>query len=472
MKSTNTSRRRFLQKLSAAPLLKFSPLLATAGAHSTAVAAEDYKSLVCVFLAGGADSFNFVVPGGQKYQDYLATRGNMAVLDSENSQYAPGSPFIPASDASQGDFGFNGLLPGLHQMYESGDLAVVCNVGNLVKPTDKDQYTNGTVPLPQSLFAHDAQQKLWQTGSAVVSESTGWGGSLLHQLRQSNSGASATAAISVANSSEWLNTTSQAYMSLNPGEAPSLLAGYDANADTTRPDVQQILADLLDDSTAGKHGQMNASVAQAINGAINTSNALMTSFDQFDVDMDYSSTNSLAAQLETVAKLIAAREELKMGRQVFFVQMGGWDTHSQQNRRLAPLLRDLNEALTTFNGAINAMGKSQSVTTFTASEFGRTLTRNGDGTDHGWGGNAFVMGGAVQGGKIVGDFPEFRTENNPDDADDGSGNFAGRIIPKISVLQYAASLSDWMGLSAAERDTVFPGYTSGGFSTDNLNLFA
>lgn len=156
-----------------------------------------------------------------------------------------------------------------------------------------------------------------------------------------------------------------------------------------------------------------------------------------------------------------------MGKQVFFVGLSGWDTHSNQNVRIEPLLTELNTALTDFQVAINDMGKANTVTTFTASDFGRTLTTNGDGTDHGWGGHSLVMGGAVDCGKIYGDFPSFASQNNPDDAGDNN-NFAGRIIPKIGVCQFAATLADWMGVIPQEQEDMLTNLSN--FTTKNLEF--
>jgi len=170
----------------------------------------------------------------------------------------------------------------------------------------------------------------------------------------------------------------------------------------------------------------------------------------------FDSKNKLAAQLHLVARLIASREELGMSHQVFFVQMGGFDTHSDQSEREPVLMADLNAAVAGYQATIDDIGAADSVTTFTASDFGRTLTSNGNGTDHGWGGHNFVFGNAVDGGRIIGDMPSYSRVNNPDDAGENDGSFAGRIIPQLSVNQYGATISRWMGVDEAALSAALP----------------
>ena len=172
--------------------------------------------------------------------------------------------------------------------------------------------------------------------------------------------------------------------------------------------------------------------------------------------MEFDARNKLASQLHLVARLIASREELGMSRQIFFVQMGGFDTHSDQGEREPVLMRSLNDAVTAFQDTIDDIGAANSVTSFTASDFGRTLTSNGNGTDHGWGGHNFVFGGAVDGGRIIGQMPSYSSTNNPDEASESDGTFAGRLIPQLSVTQYGATLSRWMGVGEAEINAALP----------------
>ena len=455
--SKNISRRSFLKRAGALPLLKHTPLLSgtfLGSALTSSVAAADCdlpQSLVCVFLLGGADSFNFVVPGGSAYDQYASTRGSMAVASGD---------LLSSNDNVQGEFGFNSRLPGLHDLYENDRLAVVSNVGNLIRPTSKTDF-NASTSLPQSLFAHDAQQKLWQTGSGNLADAFGWGGSIAQRIANCNAASNVATSISIDGSSTWLNNLQQSYIKLNANASIQRMTGLQATNS-----AQETLEALLADSKSEQGSPFKQQVAHAITRAKDTADSLSDAISDHLVS-DFSPAGDLQQQLHLVARLISAREQLNMGKQVFFVGLGGWDTHSNQNVRLVPLLTELNTALTNFQAAIDGMGKAESVSTFTSSDFGRTLTSNGDGTDHGWGGHSLVMGGRVKGGQVYGSFPSFAAENNPDDAGDNE-NFAGRIIPSTAVAQLGATLADWMGVSPAEQQAMLPNLAN--FSTKNLGF--
>ena len=451
-KRTTLSRRSFLRQASALPFLKYVPAagaLASSGVYAADCSPSQSKSLVCVFLLGGADSFNFVIPGGNQYDEYAATRGNLAV---------PSSQLLTANDASLGEFNFNRALPNLHSRYINEQLAVVANVGNLIRPTSQADFSAST-QLPQSLFAHDAQQKLWQTGSGNLADAFGWGGSIAQGVASCNINAIGTS-ISVNGSNTWLNNLQENYISLSSTAAIALMQGHVSSSRTS-----DVLADLLTQAKA-QSSPFEKEMANSITRAVDATDGLSAALAAHPLT-GFSPQTVLERQLHLVARLISAREQLNMNKQVFFVGLGGWDTHSNQNDRLPPLLAELDNGLSKFQVAIDGLGKSSSVTAFTASDFGRSLTSNGDGTDHGWGGHALVMGGAVDGGKVVGEFPSFTTVNNPNDASSG-GNFAGRIIPELSVAQYGATLANWMGLSPAEQNQMLPNLRN--FSLKNLGF--
>ena len=448
------TRRRLLQTLAATPLVSFCPLSLAAGGDPQA------RSLVCVFLAGGADSFNFVVPGGNAYDDYAATRGVLAV---------PESRLLGSNDAVQGEFGFNDGLPALHSLYQNQQLAIVSNVGNLVRPTTQADF-QASISLPESLFAHDAQQKLWQSGSGQVVDSLGWGGGVAEAISDLNVSASAATSMSFDGSNTWLTALQEPFVSLPTNGTVDRLDGFDT-VPSASTDVRATSLALLAQAEASNRSRFTAQAANALRRSLDTAAGLEQAFNDHPVSgMTYSGSNRLARQLHQVARLISAREQLGMSRQLFFVRLGGWDTHGSQLGRFAPLLRDLNEAVGAFQTALNDMGQSDTVTTFTASDFGRTLTSNGDGTDHGWGGHAMVFGGRVDGGQIVGDFPSFASNDNPDDALDDSGGFAGRIIPRISVAQYAATLAQWMGVNNSTQQALLPNLAN--FSNPRLSFFS
>jgi len=442
--SVNKERRKLLKQLACLPLASgVSMMTAGQSAHAMGTCG-DAKSLVCIFLAGGADSFNMFVPTDNRdYQTYLATRGDLAVAESALDE---------VSDAAQGNFGFNQLLPGITDLYRQDRLAVVANTGTLVRPTTKSDYL-AINDLPEALFAHNTQQKLWQTGARIASgsDSFGWGGAIGDHAANCNGNIPIAPTFSISGNSDWLTSANNNYISLNADVAVERMYGYDGYSEwipTSRlNEMDAALETLVGQGQRAQNAPFLNEMANAVARATNATGALNSALLENRLpQMEYDRTNKLAGQLHLVARLIASREQLGMQRQVFFVLMGGWDTHSDQNDRMPQLYGDFDDAITEFQATIDDINKADSVVSFTASDFGRTLTSNGNGTDHGWGGHNFVFGNAITGGRIFGDMPNYASTGNDDDAGDDKGNFAGRIIPQISVSQYAATLSRWMGV--------------------------
>ena len=428
---------------------------------SQAAAQTGARSLVCVFLAGGADSFNMYVPRdnratGKTHAVYAATRGSFAV---------PAGDLLPVGD---GAFGLNPGLASMASLAGQDRLAVVTNVGPLARPITRADYLQGRA-VPQSLFAHDAQQKLWQTGNDRVTGDEGWGGSIAAAVAE---GAAVTPSFSLAGSNIWQNSATAPAARLSATVQIERLLGHDASLRRWIPSfegVESVLTDAITE-TRRSSNELDRVAASSIEQSIATTTALeeaTEASDANDVGMDDINGNRLGMQLRQVARLIKNREALGMPRQVFFVRMGGWDTHRIQQQLFPILLQELDEAIGSFQAALDALGVADSVTTFTASDFGRTLTINGDGTDHGWGGHAFVMGGAVRSG-AYGTFPSYATSNNPDDVTDPGRPFAGRLIPTTSVSQYGATLARWMGLTDDQLTRAFP--QLGSFPTSDLGF--
>lgn len=448
------SRRNFLQIAGAfgagITLTSLDPSLLRAAPGDTGP-----RSLVCVFLAGGADSHNMVIPldhdvNGQTHADYADTRRAFAV---------PATDLLGVGD---GAFGLHPALTGLHALAERDRLATLFNVGPLERPTTKADVI-AQRSMPQSLFAHDAQQKLWQTGRSRLASDVGWGGSVETNLaRAAASGLSP--AFSLGGSNEWQAGPAAQYTRLSPTVRVERLLGHDASLRAWIPSaagVGEVLAASVSMAAASRDpfaAEMAATVQRSI-VATEELQAASENSTANDIGMDDVASTGLGSQLATVARLIKNREALGMERQIFFVQMGGWDTHRIQQQLFPRLLRELDDALASFSTALDDLDVADSVTTFTASDFGRTLTANGDGTDHGWGGNAFVLGGAVAAGNY-GTVPNYSTRNNPDDVSDSDDDFAGRLIPTTSVSQYGATLARWMGLDGTELDTAFPDLTN------------
>ena len=463
--NTDKSRRRLLKSVAALPFLG-SGISMTAAPKTAAAATCSPKSLVCIFLAGGADSFNIFVPGGAAYNDYRTTRNELAVDDND---------LISVNDSAQGNFGFNTATGAMARLYQEGRLAVVSNTGPLIRPTTKADYLNETA-LPQSLFAHNTQQKLWQTGAGQVtgSSSFGWGGAICDHAALCNGNIAVAPGFSTAGNNDWQTASNSDYISLNAALTVEQMLGHANISDWIPPRRQDRMRNVY--AAMAQLGSNNSSrfqqeLAGTFSRATVATDALHSALRNNPLpQMTYDGKNKLAIQLHMVARLIASRTALQQQQQVFFVLMGGWDTHSDQLQRLPSLYRNLNEGIDAFQNTIDGLGLADTVTSFTASDFGRTLTSNGNGTDHGWGGHNFVFGNAVQGGRVYGQMPSYTKIDNPDDAGNNDASFAGRIIPGTSVHQYGATLSSWMGLDDADMLSIFPDLNN--FTTRNLGFMS
>lgn len=451
--SVDNNRRKLLKQLACLPLASGVSLMA-GQRQAQAMTCGTGKSLVCLFLAGGADSFNFFVPtNNADYQTYQATRGELSVDEAG---------LIEVNDAAQGAYGFNPELSVLGDLYKENRLAVVANTGPLIRPTSRADYL-ATSSLPESLFAHNTQQKLWQTGAGIVSgsDSFGWGGAIGDHAANCNGNIPIAPTFSIGGKTDWLSSANNNYISLNSQVAVQRMFGYE-NISEWIPGsrlgrIGPTLESLIAQGQAARDADMLNEVSNAVARATNATAELHTALNDNPLpQMQYAGDNKLASQLHLVARLIASREQLGMEQQVFFVLMGGWDTHSDQNERMPELYKFFNEAVSQFQSTLDDIQKSSSVTSFTASDFGRTLTSNGNGTDHGWGGHNFVFGDAVNGGRIIGQMPNLSSQFNDDDTGDRDGNFAGRIIPQISVNQYGATLARWMGVDEVALNQALP----------------
>ena len=430
--------------------LKKAALISGAGATSTftglsaidafAQGQDDYRALVCVFLYGGNDSFNMFVPrSDEPYNLYAQARRNLAV---SNDQLIGVSP--TASDGAQ--YGFHPAAPELADLFNSGKLAVVGNVGPLVVPTSREDYQSKRVPLPPRLFSHNDQQDFWQSLQSAAPQPTGWAGRVADAMQAQYISGNLSMNISMAGSNLMQTGATSIPYNLSSGgivhpKMSSLLTGYGrlerrqkAVAALTNNDTGHLLANHYRDTM-----RRSLLVGEELGLVLDNNAGVETEFP----------TTDLGGAMKMVARMISHRNTLGLRRQIFFVGFGGWDTHGDQAARHPALLRSLSESLGAFYSATQSMGVESKVTTFTAADFGRTLTTNGDGTDHGWGGHQIALGGAVKGNTIYGQMPEIRIEGPQD-----SGR--GRLIPTTSVDQYAATLARWYGLPDANMSDVFP----------------
>lgn len=426
--------------------------------------AADYKALVCIFLDGGNDSNNTIVPNYTAgYDQYAGLRAAQGLAIARNSLL----PIAPP--AMNGDaYGFHPSLTGLHSIWNQGKLAVVTNVGTLMQPLTRAQYQSGA-PRPLQLFSHPDQFEQFRTAISSYRSTVGWGGRLADRTGNLNVGASVPMLSQISTGANVFsvgNTTTPLIVSAAPTPLNQVLTlnGFTATTEETarRNAMNGIRA-----------ADANYSLTQAA-GSI-TQQALNVS-QQLSTDPVLTATfpnTSLGNQLKQVAKLMKFRTQLNMSRQIFYVQLGGFDTHSTQMGPHASLLTQVSQAMKAFYDETVAQGIAESVTTFTMSDFNRTLNPAGSGSnvgsDHAWGGHHFVMGGSVLGGNFYGRptsngsiFPAL-VNGAADDAET-----RGRIIPSVSVEQYALTLARWFGLSNAEAPLVFPNINA--FSNQSLGF--
>ncbi|MCG7537372.1 DUF1501 domain-containing protein [Pseudoalteromonas sp. OOF1S-7] len=404
---------------------------------------SDYKALVCVFLYGGMDNHDTIIP----YDDpsYTQWAGHRQSLLGKYTRPRTQANLLPIATPGRFDsrrFALPPELAGLAGLYQQNKVAVVGNVGPLLRPVTASMIAQDTARLPARLFSHNDQQSTWMSGAAEGAQ-FGWGGLMNDALMtQGLTGNTPFNAITTADGALWLTGKQTAPYHVSDGQAatiealeefdhhPELIAHFSNQAQNAQSLLQQDLTNAIN-SAYEANSQFNA--AQA-----NTT-----------VTLPVFPATGLGRQLQTVGKSIAARQQLGASRQVYVVAMGGFDTHSGQAQNLPKLQTTLDSALVAFNNAMESLGLSEQVTLFTASDFGRTLAINGDGTDHGWAGHHFVMGGAVNGGTIFGDIPKSELNHELDAG-------GGRLIPTTSVDQYAASLGQWMGLDTGTLNGIFP----------------
>lgn len=466
------SRRQFIGQANCAAvgtaslLSSLLSLRLTAGAAS-ATTFTDYKALVCLFLNGGNDSFNMLVPRQQSaYNDYEQVRGGVGgtglAIPRANLHQITSALQNTSAGAGYGDFGIHPDLPYLKTLYDQGDLAFVSNVGSLIEPTSLVQYNDGSKPLPEGLFSHPDHQVHWQTLVPQVRGSApkGWGGRMAEVMSHANqqSNISMNISLSGANVLQSGNTTVP-YIA-DPGGVVEL-KNYGQD-----PTLQLAVDDIL-----GQHYQSiySKTLAQANRNSIDASVLFKSALDSLSIPFDPSAiadNTQTYQRLSMVSKIMEARTALSMNRQIFFVERGGWDHHNELLDPQSGLFIELNEAIEIFWTAIQSMGLQNNVVLYTASDFGRTLTSNGSGSDHAWGGNHFIISGNgnINGGEIYGKYPDLALDNSSTDLG------RGRILPTTSVDAYMAELANWYGVPQSEMSTVIPNINNFSFSNPNSPL--
>ncbi|MFC3195736.1 DUF1501 domain-containing protein [Marinicella sediminis] len=432
----------------------FLQLAQAASAHNSSIRGTGYKALVCVFLDGGNDSANTVVPlGTSEHNAYSQVRGDLA-LDAGSLL-----PISPANDGGR-SWGLHPELTGIHNLFSQNQAAVVTNVGSLAFPITQLEYNNGSVPVPPNLFSHSDQQSQWQTSVADQPSISGWTGRIADLLHSTvNGGNDLSMNISLAGNNilqvgELINQyhlTNQGSVRLNDitwGAGPERLAALQSLLNEPQANLfQQGYADIFNRAI---------NLDQIISAGLEGATPVATPFP------DQQGYNTLSSQLEMVANMINIQSTLGMNRQVFFVKLGGFDNHDNHLNDHAIGMQNLDGAVSAFYAAMVELGMQNDVTLFTASDFSRTWVSNGQGSDHGWGASHFVVGGDVQGGDFYGAMPLIE-QGSTDTVSDH-----GRCIPTIAVDEYAATLAQWFGVGGGQVSDIFPNI--GRFNTSDLGF--
>ena len=475
----------------------FAAQLAAAGS-AVSQSAPDYKALVCVFMFGGNDANNMVMATDpDSWTRYFNTRNTgadpIALMPVGTAPVAVGAtnPLTGRVSRANAPDAWGGVLPiaprtiqtiptgsgtrtfGLHPhmgpaktLFDAGRLAVVANIGTLIRPVTRAQYEARNVALPPNLFSHNDQQSTWQAGRTEGAQ-TGWGGAFGDLLTGMNGTKALFTAVSTAGNAVFLSGQNVIQYQMSTGAQPAVVingqSGSSLFGSTVAPGR---VRDIIRDTSAAS--LFAADYATTTSRSVGAGVDLNTVFSSPGVTSvlappayrnpitGATETNSLAVQLQTVARMIAAAPTLGVKRQVFFVSIGGWDSHDVQNVAQPNNLSKVAGALAYFDEALANIGgvnMREAVTTFTASDFSRTFNTNGDGTDHAWGGHHLVMGGAVKGGDIYGQFPTIGMDQTGFRNPDMVGSY---FLPTTSVDQYAATLGRWLGVSETNLDMIFP----------------
>ncbi len=423
--------------------------------------ATDYKALVCIFLYGGNDHWNTVVPyDTTNYGLYSALRSSGGIALERDTL---ANTVLAATAAGGKQYALHPTMAGLAGLFNAGKTAVQLNVGPLVVPVTKTQYEGSNralYPLPPKLFSHNDQQSVWQSSSPEGS-TIGWGGNMADLALSSNGTGSLFTCMSVTGNAVFLSGDDALAYQVSLGGAVKIRSisdnvfGSSAVKDTIRQLVQQTRSDVLENEY-NRVAQRSIAAEGSINGGIAaTAAAAGGSTGEFAPFAGIPNTNQLAAQLKMVARLVAARTSLSTKRQVFFVSMGGFDLHDNLLAGHATNMTRVSEAMSAFYQTTVNLGVADKVTSFTASDFGRTLTSNGDGSDHGRGGHHFVVGGAVKGKAFYGTPPPVSVGSGSG-AEDQWHLGQGRLLPSTSVDQYAATLASWFGVEPNELAGILP----------------
>ncbi len=442
------NRRQFL-KNSVATTLGAGSMASVTGLNNLAMGAttvNDFKSLVCIYLDGGNDSFNMLIPNTPA--EHAAYKRSRQSLAFERAELQTISPQGLGADS----FGFNPNMPELKNLFNNGEISCLANVGSLIQPTTKADIANGSAILPTHLGAHNIQQSYWKGDHDSSGRSTqdGIGGRLANEFVNRSQLPTLT---SVGNGTDLflLHSDIRFYDLLRDG----LVTMHDYNVESGGFNnldraARRSALDRINQLAARDPNLLVQSTANSFIDGLELNGRLQGLIQDIPPLSQEFPRGNLGRDLKSVAELISVREELNMNRQIFFVSIAGFDMHASQSELHPTAMRGLSETLAAFQSALKDLDVESSVLTYTASEFGRTLTSNRDGTDHAWGGNQILMGGGIKGGEIFGSYPVLELDG-PEDY-----NGDGRFIPSTSVTQFGTTIAKWLGVPSNRLSHVFP----------------
>lgn len=444
-KENNISRRNFIRKSAIAGLgtglLSPSILSLKSLANSTLlnVNGGNYKAMVCVLLSGGTDSFNMLIPRGDtEYAEYATTRSNLAIPQNELLSINPLN-----SDGKQ--YGLHPAMPEIQSLFNNGELSMISNVGTLVEHVTKEGFWDGTAELPLGLFSHADQIQQWQSGRPHQRTPIGWGGRISDIISPINTNQTIPMSVSLSGNNIFQHGVDTIEFAINE-EGSAGIVGYNEGGGAYNQVRTSALDAMLNQTSNDPYKSTYISTLKNANNAGIEFSQAIENIGEFATTF---SDNELSQLFKMIAKTVAAREILGFEKQIFFVRYPGWDHHDDVLSQMDQMLPDLSIALGEFNSVMHELNTHDNVTTFTMSDFGRTLTSNGNGSDHAWGGNAMVMGGSINGQFRFGDFPSLQLDSSLDLGD-------GVLIPQISSDEYLAEVAMWFGMENNDVSNIFP----------------
>lgn len=438
MKNEEFSRRNFIKLTAAGGLVAALGQIDVANA----MAVTDYKALVCIFMFGGNDGHNTVIPfSASEYAAYQQKRPGLAL---------PSNHVLPITTSTGGQYGFNYGMTEMQQLFQQGKVAVLANVGILNQPTTQQQYATASVPLPTQLFSHSDQVLQMQAGIPSTAASSGWGGRIADAVQSNNAGTTFPTSISFNGSSLYVAGLQVPATNLQPGNSlqqNAMLSGWPQSVANAKATAQQNV------SNAGNPNRMIAAADKVMSDSWKL-NGILQGTSGGNLNTAFPGT-SIGNQLKEVAHFINLRNQTGAGRQVFFCGLGGFDTHSGQDYQQWDLLNQVSQALKAFYDATVEMGVANSVTAFTLSDFGRSLQPSGTGSDHGWGSHHLIVGGGVQGAQVYGKFPVLNAADSAYDPN-AFADSRGVLLPSTSLAQYGSTLAKWFGAADVQLSGLFP----------------